>query len=171
MLFPNFMSSRVLVRNTLATIGGGVGNIYSVEIEACLEEHARGANDDGQSSPAKSLGQKEKRTRKIEKAVCRCGVSCADWLYSKRKYILEKKLLFIKPFFPTVTARFESQISWVICFYQALVLSNICDSGTWPHDLYLQLFAAQWEFSLLSYKVIGADISQEWGCSVLWVFW
>ena len=78
MLFPNFMSSRVLVRNTLATIGGGVGNIYSVEIEACLEEHARGANDNGQSSPAKSLGQKEKRTRKIEKAVCRCGVSCAD---------------------------------------------------------------------------------------------
>ena len=63
MLFPNFMSSRVLVRNTLATIGGGVGNIYSVEIEACLEEHARGANDDGQSSPAKSRFKPPKKHR------------------------------------------------------------------------------------------------------------
>ena len=66
MLFPNFMSSRVLVRKTLAAIGGEVGNIFAVEIEAFLEEDARGASDDDQSSSAKSLKQKEKRAKKIE---------------------------------------------------------------------------------------------------------
>ncbi len=100
MLFPNFMSSRVLVRKTLAAIGGEVGNIFAIEIEAFLEEDARGASDDDQSTSAKSLKQREKRTRKIEErlfavAVCHARIDHsrnANSTFYRKDCILSSRL-------------------------------------------------------------------------------
>lgn len=86
MLFPNPISSRVLVRKTLAAIGGEVGNIFAVEIEAFLAQEARAANDDDQVSSAMSLRQKEKRAKKFEERLFAVAVSYArndpvSWRY------------------------------------------------------------------------------------------
>jgi len=82
MLFPNPISSRVLVRKTLAAIIGETGNIFAGEVEAFLAEEQKARNgfhekvefticadDDLKASP------KEKRTRKIGKRVVAVSVN------------------------------------------------------------------------------------------------
>ena len=76
MLFPNFVSSRVLVRTSLAAVTREMGNIFAGEVEAFLAEEARARRgvyekvefigdevDDTKVSP------KERRVRKIAKRV------------------------------------------------------------------------------------------------------
>ncbi|KAF8972504.1 hypothetical protein BDZ97DRAFT_1722616 [Flammula alnicola] len=115
MLFPNPMSSRVLVRKTLAAIVGEAGNIFTGEIEAFLAEEARARRGDfektrinfGAESDEK-MSLKERRMRKIAKRIV--GIST--------------RLRFISP--SLTTARLEPQLS-----------------GTWPHAQYQELFSLQ----------------------------
>lgn len=65
MLFPNPVSSRVLVRKTLAAVAGEVGHIFAGEVEAFLAEATLVTNDNGDKPTAMSVKQKQKRTRKI----------------------------------------------------------------------------------------------------------
>ncbi|KAF9560292.1 hypothetical protein CPC08DRAFT_708223 [Agrocybe pediades] len=114
MLFPNPISSRVLVRKTLAAVLGESGNIFAGEVEAFLAEEQRArngfyekveftkGNDDLKASP------KEKRTRKIGRRVVAVSTRMRD-LYPS-----------------LTTAKFEPQFS-----------------GTWPHEEYQELFRIQ----------------------------
>ncbi|KAF9475517.1 hypothetical protein BDN70DRAFT_883627 [Pholiota conissans] len=95
MFFPNPISSRVLVRKTLAAIAGEVGHIFAGEIEAFLSEEARArAIDDDTTGSAVGEGLvKEKRVRKI----------------GTRVVAVATRLRFISP--SLTTAKFEPQIA------------------------------------------------------------
>ncbi|KAF8972501.1 hypothetical protein BDZ97DRAFT_1649682 [Flammula alnicola] len=115
MLFPNPISSRVLVRKTLAAIVGEAGNIFTGEIEAFLAEEARARRGDFEKTPLASsaeddekMSPKERRMRKI----------------AKRIISVSTRLRFISP--SLTTAKFEPQLS-----------------GTWPHTEYQELFILQ----------------------------
>lgn len=79
MLFPNPISSRVLVRKTLAAIAGEVGHIFAGEVEAFLleEAHTRGASDEKAQTNSRTerASIKEKRVRKIGRRVVAVAVS------------------------------------------------------------------------------------------------
>jgi hypothetical protein len=79
MLFPNPISSRVLVRKTLAAIVGEVGHIFAGEVEAFLLEEARtrGTGDEKEQSRSgtQNASIKEKRVRKIGRRVVAVAVS------------------------------------------------------------------------------------------------
>ncbi|KIM39015.1 hypothetical protein M413DRAFT_447379 [Hebeloma cylindrosporum] len=140
MLFPNPISSRVLVRKTIAAIVGEAGNIFAGEVEAFLAEEARARRGDyakvefvGDQEDAGKVSLKERRVRKIAKKVI--GVST--------------RLMFIYP--SLTTARFEPQFS-----------------GTWPHDKYEELFTLQTRMlgSLALLIVSFAKLDPKW-CSAL----
>ncbi len=75
MLFPNPISSRVLVRKTLAAVAAEVGHIFAGEVEAFLAEAALVVNASGDKDIAMSVKQKQKRTKKIAGRVIAVAVS------------------------------------------------------------------------------------------------
>ncbi|CAA7266340.1 unnamed protein product [Cyclocybe aegerita] len=120
MVFPNPISSRVLVRKTLAATIGETGNILAGEIEAFLAEEAkarRGECDDplvatdGREADEDKASPKERRVRKIGKRVLAVSIRLKE---------LYESLTF---------ARFEPQLA-----------------GTWPSEEYERLFDLQARF-------------------------
>ncbi|KAF8907694.1 hypothetical protein CPB84DRAFT_1768565 [Gymnopilus junonius] len=96
MLFPTALSSRVLVRKTLAAIINESGNIFGGEIEAFLAEEERARNgvyDQKPDTGKDRLTLKERRVRKI----------------SRRVITVSTRLRFIRP--SLGTAKFEPQLS------------------------------------------------------------
>jgi len=90
MLFPNPLSSRVLVRKTLAAVVGEVGNIFAGEVEAFLAEEARARRGDYGSERIQCVGEKDEdgkmslkewRVRKIAKKVFAVSV-CVTFFIS-----------------------------------------------------------------------------------------
>lgn len=78
MLFPTPLSSRVLVRKTLAAVIGESGNIFGGEIEAFLAEEERARNgiyDQKPDGGQDKLSLKERRVRKISQRVITVSVS------------------------------------------------------------------------------------------------
>ena len=76
MLFPNFVSSRVLVRTSLAAVTKEIGNIFAGEVEAFLAEEARARRGVyekvefiGEGIDDTKVSPKERRVRKIAKRV------------------------------------------------------------------------------------------------------
>ncbi|KAJ3509937.1 hypothetical protein NLJ89_g4950 [Agrocybe chaxingu] len=117
MVFPNPISSRVLVRKTLAATIGETGNILAGEIEAFLAEEAkarRGEYDDplvgtdGGEVGEDKASPKERRVREIGKRVLAVSIRLRE---------LYESLTF---------ARFEPQLA-----------------GTWPSEEYERLFDLQ----------------------------
>ncbi|CAA7266342.1 unnamed protein product [Cyclocybe aegerita] len=116
MVFPNPMSSRVLVRKTLAATIGETGNILAGEIEAFLAEEAKARCGQYDTVPVSNdavvdedkVSPKEKRIRKIGKRVLAVAMRLKE-LYESFTF-----------------ARFEPQLA-----------------GTWPHDEYHELFNQQ----------------------------
>ncbi|KAJ3501936.1 hypothetical protein NLJ89_g9115 [Agrocybe chaxingu] len=116
MVFPNPMSSRVLVRKTLAATIGETGNILAGEIEAFLAEEAKARRGQYDTIPVSNdavvdedkVSPKEKRIRKIGKRVLAVAMRLKE-LYESFTF-----------------ARFEPQLA-----------------GTWPHDEYHELFDQQ----------------------------
>ncbi|KJA27441.1 hypothetical protein HYPSUDRAFT_131287 [Hypholoma sublateritium FD-334 SS-4] len=104
MLFPNPVSSRILVRKTLAAIAGEVGHIFAGEVEAFLVEATFIANANGDKPTAVSLKQKKKRTRKI----------------AARVITVAQRLRFIQS--SLTTAQFEPQFAgtWPHALYAEL---------------------------------------------------
>ncbi|KAH9487318.1 hypothetical protein JR316_0001391 [Psilocybe cubensis] len=84
MLFPNPISSRVLVRKTLAAVISESGNIFAGEVEAFLSEEQKGRSGIyekielvGRAEPDdKKVSPKERRIRRIARRVI--AVSAAD---------------------------------------------------------------------------------------------
>jgi len=88
MFFPYPITSRVLVRKTIAAVIGEAGNIFVGEVEAFLAEEARARRGHyekiqfvGDKEEESKMSRKEKRVRKIAKKVM--GVSvCITFLIS-----------------------------------------------------------------------------------------
>lgn len=81
MLFPNPISSRVLVRKTLAAVAGEVGHIFAGEVEAFLAEATLVVNASGDEDTTMSVKQKQKRTKKIAGRVIAVAVSLVPERY------------------------------------------------------------------------------------------
>lgn len=79
MLFPNPISSRVLVRKTLAAVINETGDIFATEVEAFLSEEAltRHAEEDEVDEAKKdSKDERVKRTgRRVMVVAVRCLIS------------------------------------------------------------------------------------------------
>jgi len=140
MFFPYPITSRVLVRKTIAAVIGETGNIFVGEVEAFLAEEARARRGHyekiqfvGDKEEEGKMSWKERRVRKIAKKVM--GVST--------------RLKFIHP--SLTTAKFEPQFA-----------------GTWPHDKYEELFLLQSRMlgSLALLIVSFAKLDTKW-CSAL----
>jgi hypothetical protein len=93
MLFPNPLSSRVLVRKTLAAVVGEAGNIFAGEVETFLAEEARAQRGDyekvqcvGEKEEDGKMSLKERRVRKIAKKVVGVSVCITFFISFERAY-------------------------------------------------------------------------------------
>ncbi|KAF8798312.1 hypothetical protein BYT27DRAFT_7177807 [Phlegmacium glaucopus] len=142
MMFPNPISSRVLVRKSLGAATREIGNIFAAEVEAFLAEEARArrgvyekvefVGPDKVDSDTK-VSPKEKRVRKI----------------GRRLITVATRLRGLAP--SLSTAKFEPQLS-----------------GTWPHAQYEALFDIQKKIIgvLVLLIVSFAKLDTKW-CSIL----
>ncbi|KAF8168489.1 hypothetical protein B0H34DRAFT_816566 [Crassisporium funariophilum] len=141
MLFPNPISSRVLVRKALAASTGEFGIILAGEVEAFLAEEARARSGHlekvefvgNQELDETKVSAKEKRVRKI----------------AKRVIAVATRLVELAP--SLGTARYEPQLS-----------------GTWPHEQYQTLFHLQAQIltGLVLLITSFAKLDAKW-CSIL----
>ncbi|KAF9527115.1 hypothetical protein CPB83DRAFT_856773 [Crepidotus variabilis] len=145
MLFPNPISSRVLVRKSIAAILNETGNIFATEIEAFLAEEAsarKSANTDQdiKDDSEKHIDEESEKASKKEDRIKTTG---------RRALAIATRLKEIRP--SLTFARFEPQLS-----------------GSWPSEDYGKLFEleARCLSSLILLITSFGKLDEKW-CSVL----
>jgi len=153
MLFPNPISSRVLVRKTIAAIVGEAGTIFAGEVEAFLAEESRARRGDyekvefvGDKEDAGKASLKERRVRKIAKKVTGVSVRFAfvfveSEIDPERNSGVDKIDVYLSV---SNHGQVRAPVLVRILMFSCIFQTNAIDSGTWPHEKYQELFMLQW---------------------------